>query len=79
MTLCQKIVKSLLFFEFLANLEQLENWIPEAWFVKVLFSLIVFFYLTKTENKTKKHNSRTIALSKGTIFAKKMLIFYQKC
>ena len=75
MALCQKIVKSLLFFEFLVNLEQSESWIPDARFVKVLFSLIVFFYLTKTQNRTKSHNSRTIALSKGTIFAKKCWLF----
>ena len=28
--------------------------IPEAWSVKLTFSLIVPFYLTKTENKIKK-------------------------
>ena len=37
-----------------------------------MFSLIVTFYLTKTENRTKKSNTTfTLALSKGTIFAKK--------
>ena len=35
-----------------------------------MFSLIVTFYLTKTENRAKKHSSHTIALSKGPIFAK---------
>ena len=36
-------------------------------------SLIVTFYLAKTENKTQKSLTQayTIALSKGTIFAKK--------
>ena len=47
--------------------------IPEAWFVKFTFSLIVTFYFRKTENRPKKylHSSYTIALSKGTIHAKK--------
>ena len=40
--------------------------------VKLTFSFIVTFYLTKAENKAKKFltSSHTIALSKGTIFAK---------
>ena len=40
------------------------------------------FYLTKTENKTKKlltqHNSHTIALSKDTILAKQRLFLAKK-
>ena len=40
-----------------------------AWSVKLLFSLLVAFCLTKAENKTK--TSHTIALSKRTDFAKK--------
>ena len=54
--------------------------VPDAESVKVMLSLIITFYLTKTENRTKKlkHNSHTIALSKGTIFVKKTLIFYKK-
>ena len=38
---------------------------------KLTLLLIIAFYLTKTE----KLSSCTIALSKGTIFAKNMLIF----
>ena len=45
---------SLSFFGFMANLEQAGNWIPDAWSVKLLFSLKVTFHLTKTENRTKK-------------------------
>ena len=54
--------------------------VPDAESVKVMLSLIITFYLTKTENRTKKlkRNSHTIALSKGTIFVKKTLIFYKK-
>ena len=38
----------------MANLEQSGSRIPEAQPVKLIFSLIATFYLTKTENKTKK-------------------------
>ena len=30
------------------------TWKPKAWSAKLTFSLIVTFYLTKTENKTEK-------------------------
>ena len=45
---------SLLFFQFMVNLEPFGSWIPDAWFVKLIFSIIGTFYLPKTENKTKK-------------------------
>ena len=51
---CQKIVKSLLFFQFMANLGQSGSQIPDEQSVKFIFSLTVTFYLTKTENRTKK-------------------------
>ena len=51
---CQKIVTSLSFFQFMVNLEQSGNRIPHAQSVKLTFSLIVTFYLTKAENRTKK-------------------------
>ena len=40
--------------------------------VIIMFSLIVTFYLTKTENRTKnlKRSSHTLALSEDTISAK---------
>ena len=53
MTSCQKIVTSLSFFQFMANLEQSESQIPDAETVKIMFFLIVTFDLTKTENRTK--------------------------
>ena len=54
LTSCQKIVTSLSFFGFLANLEQSGGRIPDTESAKVMFSVIVTFYLTKTENRTKK-------------------------
>ena len=73
MTSCQQIVSSLSFLQFMANLEQSGSRIPDSWSIKLTFSLIIIFYLTKTENRTKNlyHSSHTIALSKSTIFAKK--------
>ena len=50
----QKIVTLLLFFGFLANLEQSGGRIPDTESAKVMFSVIVTFFLTKTENRTKK-------------------------
>ena len=65
MTSCQKIVTSLSFFGFMANLEQSRTRIPDA------KSVIVTFYLTKSENRTKKSPTQLsfslyIALSKST-------------
>ena len=54
LTSCRKIVTSLSFFGFLANLEQSGGRIPDTESAKVMFSVIVTFCLTKTENKTKK-------------------------
>ena len=52
--LMSKIVTSLLFFQFTGNMEQSISQIPDALSVKHIFSLIVTFYLTKTQNRTKK-------------------------
>ena len=54
MTSFYKIVTSLSFFQFMANLEQSGSLIPDAYSVKLKFSLIVMFYLTSLENRTKK-------------------------
>ena len=71
-TLCRQIVISLSFFGLMANLEQFGRRIPNAWYVKLTFSLAVTFYLRKTENRTKKfkRSSLTISLKKGYIFPK---------
>ena len=45
---------SLSFFQFMANLEQSGNQIPDAGSEKLSYSLIVTIYLRKTENRTKK-------------------------
>ena len=54
MTSCQQIVTSLLILRFMVNLEQSGRRILDAQSVKLPFSLIVTFYLTQTENRTKK-------------------------
>ena len=54
MTSCQKTVTSLLLFQFIVNLEQSGSRISDALSVKLKYSLIVTFYLTKSENRTKK-------------------------
>ena len=54
MTLCRQIVPQLPFFPFLANLEQCGSRIPDTLSVKLIFSLIVTFYLTKYETELKK-------------------------
>ena len=46
-------VTSLSFFQFMANLEQSRSRIPDAQSAKLTFSLIVTFYSTKSENRTK--------------------------
>ena len=56
MTSSGQIATSLSFFQFMANLEESEIWIPES--VKLTFSLIVIFCLTKTENRTKKSQTQ---------------------
>ena len=70
---CRKIVTSLTFFQLMANLEQSGSRIPDAHSVKLIFSLTLTFYLTKpeTEQKNIQHSFHIIAVSKGTILAKK--------
>ena len=41
-------------FGFLTNLEQSGDRIPDTEAAKIIFSVIVTFFLTKTENRTKK-------------------------
>ena len=49
-----EIVTSLSIFQFMANMQQSGSWVPDAYPVKRIFSLIVIFYIPKTENRTKK-------------------------
>ena len=53
MTSCRKIMTSLSFFGFLANLEQSGGRIPDTESARVMFSVIGTFSLTETENRTK--------------------------
>ena len=53
MTPCKKIVTPFSFFRCMANLEQSGGRIPDVESAKLMFSLIVPFYLTKIENRTK--------------------------
>ena len=74
-TSCRKIVTSLSFFQFMANLQPSGSRIPDVWFMKLKSSLTITFYLTKLDNRTIKSLTQVfyyIALSKDTIFAKKM-------
>ena len=77
---CRKIVTPLPFFQFTTNLEQSGRRIPDAYSVKLVFSLIVIFRLTETKNRTKKslNKSRTIALNK-VLFWPRNADFLQKC
>ena len=50
MASCQQIVTSWSFFRFMTNSERSGSQIPDTQSVKLTFSLIVTFYLTKTEN-----------------------------
>ena len=80
LTSCRKIVTSLSFFGFLANLEQSGGRIPYTESAEVMFSVIVTFCHTKTQNRTKnlKHSSNNIAFSKGTFSDKKCYFFCKK-
>ena len=71
LTSCQKIMTSLSFFQLMVNLELSGSQIPDVQFVKLTFSLIVSFYLTKI-CRTKKSLTQLSHYSfvKGTIFAK---------
>ena len=53
-TSCQLIVLSLSFFQFMVNLELSGSRVSDAYSVKLTFSSKVTFYVTKTENRTKK-------------------------
>ena len=53
MTSCWKIVTSVPISQFLANLKQAGSRIPNAYSVKLMFSLIVVFYLTKQDIELK--------------------------
>ena len=53
MTLSRKIMTSLSFFRFMANIEIFGSRIPDVYSITLIFSLTVTFSLIKTENRTK--------------------------
>ena len=59
---CQQIVASLSSIQFMANLQSYRSQIPDAWSLKLTFSLTITFYLRKTENRTKKFYSIKVLL-----------------
>ena len=76
MTSYWQIVTSLSFFRFIANLEQSRSQIPDAYSLKLTLSLIVTFYLTITEKRSRTSLTQ-LSLSKKSIFVKKA-DFFQK-
>ena len=71
-----------IYFPFMANLHPSKSRISDPWSIKLIFSLTITFYLSKTENRTEKFLTplHTIALSKGekVLSLPKMLDFLQK-
>ena len=55
----------------MADLEQSGSGKPDVWSVIFTFSLIAIFYLLKIENRTYAQSSHAIALTKGTVLAKR--------
>ena len=80
MTPCQQIVTPLLLFQFMANLELTGIRILYAWSVKLTFSLIVTFYLTKSANKSKNFLTQLsyFYIEWNYYFWRKMLISCKK-
>ena len=54
MTSCRKIITLLHIFQFTTYLEHFRSQNPNAWSINLIVSLIMTFYLTKTEGRTKK-------------------------
>ena len=55
---CWQIMKSLIFFQFMATLERSKSQILDVWSIILSFSLVTNFYPNKTGNKTKKSLTR---------------------
>ena len=79
MVSCWEIATSLSFFRFMTNLERSGSRILDEWSVKLTFSFIVTFYLTKTENRTKKSlTALTLMLWVKVLFLSKIADFLKK-
>ena len=75
MAWCQQIMTLLSFFRLMSCLEESTSRILDAWCVILTFSLTVIFYLIK--KKKIEIRSHTIALGKGTAFAKTVEFFQE--
>ena len=69
---------SLTFFQFTAILEQSPDSGRIVCKIYIFMNSNLLFYKNWLELRNLQHSSRTIALSKGTILAKKTLIFWQR-
>ena len=71
-TSCWQIMVSSSLFQLMFNLEQSRTHIPNKWSIIFKFSLIVVFFLAKTESRTERSLGQLsfISLSKASIFAK---------
>ena len=80
MTSCRKIMTSLSFFGFFANLEQSGGRIPDTESARVMFSVIGTFSLTETENRTKTSLTQLsrYCFEWRYFFGQKTLIFCKK-
>ena len=79
-TSCRKIVTSLPFFQFTANLEQSRSRILDVktYMLKLTFSSIATFYLTKIENRAKRSLTLLLLLWVKVLFWPKNADFLQK-
>ena len=70
------------FFQFMATLKQSGSHISNAWSVILTFSLVVTFYLTKSENRTKNVLTQILCCCfeyRYYFFVKKCWTFANKC
>ena len=79
-TSCRKIVTSFPFFQFTANLKQSRSRIPDVktYMLKLTFSSIATFYLTKIENRAKRSLTLLLLLWVKVLFWPKNADFLQK-
>ena len=64
----------------MANLQPPESRIPDAWSIKLTFSLIVTFYLTEPKSRTKKSQRQFLyyLFDLQYYFCQKILIFAKR-
>ena len=74
-TLYSQTVTSLLYCRFMVNLEQSASQIPDAYPLKVTFSLTVTFYLQKLKTELKNISEPALTL----LLWVKVLFFFQNC